>query len=309
MQPHIVFHSEWDSADAWRTALAREFDGLRFASAAEVQQPESVNIALIWKVPPQGLAQFANLKAVLSLGAGINQLDPQRLPAGVPVARLVDDTLRQTMVEYAKAAVFRYHRNLDGFARDSAAGTWRFVAPKLARQTTVGVLGLGELGSAIASGLRAEGFDVQGWSRTRKALDGVMCHVGDAGLHALVRRSSIVVNVLPLTPDTRGILSRELFAQCEAMRLVNMGRGDHLVEDDLLAALAAGQLGGATLDVTCVEPLPAGHAFWNHPQILVTPHVAGLSSPATAAPVVAANIRRALAGEPLLNEVRAARGY
>lgn len=309
VRPHIFFSSELDSAQAWQEALAAEFDELTFSTSSQVDHPDSVDIALVWKVPKEGLEQFKNLKAILSLGAGINQLDPQRLPAGVPLARLVDQTLKRTMVEYAKAAVFRYHRNFDVFEQESRLGTWRFMPPNLAEQTSVGVLGLGELGGAIATALKQDGFDVHGWSRTRKQLPGICCHIGNDGLEAVARRSSILINVLPLTSDTGGILSRKLFDQCRGARLINMGRGSHLVETDLLEALETEHLTGATLDVTSIEPLPTKHPFWNNPHILITPHVAGLSSPATAAQVVAANIRRALAGEPLLNEVRQARGY
>lgn len=309
VRPHIFFSSDWDSAQAWEEALAAEFDELAFSTPGQVDYPDSVNIALVWRVPKNGLDQFKNLKAILSLGAGINQLDPQRLPAGVPLARLVDQTLTRTMVEYAKAAVFRYHRNFDVFERESRLGKWQFIPPKLAEETSVGVLGLGELGSAIATALKQEGFDVHGWSRTRKQLTGISCHNGNDGLEAVARQSSILINVLPLTPDTQGVLSRKLFDQCRGARLINMGRGGHLVETDLLDALESAHLTSATLDVTSIEPLPAGHPFWNNPHILITPHVAGLTSPATAAQVVAANIRRALAGEPLLNEVCQARGY
>ncbi|MDB5851694.1 MAG: D-isomer specific 2-hydroxyacid dehydrogenase, binding domain protein [Rhodoferax sp.] len=309
LRPHVLFNSEWDSPLAWKSALALQFDDLGFSTPDDTHSPDAVNIALIWKVPREGLHRFRNLKAILSLGAGVNQLDPAQLPDGVPLARLVDQTLTDTMVEYAKAAVFRCHRNFDVFERHGRLEHWQYVAPRLARDTTVGVLGLGELGSAIATVLRDEGFEVHGWSRSLKPLAGITSHSGSNGLAELARRCAILVNVLPLTPETEGILSRSLFAQCQGTRLINMGRGGHLVEADLLDALASGHVASATLDVTAVEPLPPGHPFWNHPRVLLTPHVAGLSSPATAAQVVATNIRRALAGQPLLHQVSAARGY
>lgn len=309
LRPHVLFNSEWDSSLAWKAALTSHFADLGFSTADDACDPDAVNIALIWKVPSDGLQRFRNLKAILSLGAGVNQLDPLELPQGIPLARLVDQTLTDTMVEYAKAAVFRCHRNFDVFERHGRSECWQYVAPKLARDTTVGVLGLGELGSAIATALQQEGFEVHGWSRTLKSLPGVSSHSGSNGLNELARGCRILVNVLPLTPQTEGILSRTLFAECNGTRLINMGRGGHLVEADLLEAMASGHIDSATLDVAAVEPLPPGHAFWNHPRILLTPHVAGLSSPTTAAAVVASNIRRALSGEPLLHQVSAARGY
>jgi len=309
VRPHVLFNSEWDSSQSWRSALACEFDDLGFSTPDSVDSADAVNIALIWKVPHGGLRRYSNLKAILSLGAGINQLDPEQLPEGVPLARLVNQTLTETMVEYAKAAVFRCHRNFDVFERHGRTEHWQYIAPKLAGDTTVGVLGLGELGSAIAVALTREGFDVHGWSRTLKSLPGIRSHCGQQGLVELARQSHILVNVLPLTPETEGILSRALFDQCQGTRLINMGRGGHLVEADLFEALASERILSATLDVTAVEPLPPSHAFWNHPRILLTPHVAGLSSPETAVQVVASNIRRALAGERLLHQVDAVRGY
>ena len=303
--PTIFFHSNLDSPDEWRAALASEFKDFTFAVGAEVD-PESVDIALIWTLPDDGLERFTNLRAILSLGAGTDQLDLKRLPKHVPIARLVDATLTRTMVDYAKTAVYRYHRRFHLFERQSQTRTWAFISPTLTGETSVGILGLGEIGTEIAAALQREGFAVRGWSRTPKQIEGVTTYTGRDGLRDMVGRSNIVLNVLPLTEETRYILGHDLFAQFrDGTCLINMGRGMHLVEADLLDAIVSGKIDAATLDVTAIEPLPATHPFWSHPRVLITPHVAGISKPATAVVTIAANIRRAMAGQRLLHQVDA----
>ena len=174
----------------------------------------------------------------------------------------------------------------------------------------MGILGLGEIGQEIASALQQDGFDVYGWSRTPKHLENISTYTGPAGLAAVVGFSTIVLNVLPLTRDTRHILCHDLFTHFrDDCCLINMGRGQHLVEADLLDAIHAGKVGYATLDVASIEPLPAMHAFWSHPRILITPHVAGTSIPMRAVAKVAENIRRAMNGQRLLQQVDMASGY
>jgi glyoxylate/hydroxypyruvate reductase len=310
MKPNIFFHSNIDSPDEWRAALATQFEDFTFSAGGEVDNPESVDIALIWNLPDGGLERFTNLRAILSLGAGIDQLDPERLPKQVPIARLVDASLTRTMVDYAKTAVYRYHRRFHVFERQSRDCKWTFIPPALTANTSVGILGLGELGREIALALQREGFDVRGWSRTPKQLENVTTYTGRDGLKIMVGCSDIVLNVLPLTDETRHILSRDLFAQFrDGACLINMGRGMQLVEADLLDAIASGKVEAATLDVFSVEPLPSTHRFWNHPSILITPHVAGISMPMTAVATIALNIRRAMVGERLLHQVDLDRGH
>ncbi|MBV9062386.1 MAG: glyoxylate/hydroxypyruvate reductase A [Alphaproteobacteria bacterium] len=304
IEPTIFFHSSLDSPSEWRAALATQFKDFNFWTGSRVADPERVDVALLWTVPDDGLERFVNLRAILSLGAGIDQLDLNRLPKHVPVARTVDVSLTRTMIDYAKTAVYRYHRRFHVFERQSRIGEWTFVAPTATAQTSIGILGLGEIGREIALALQREGFTVRGWSRTTKHLEGVTSYTGRDGLTAVVGRSSIVLNVLPLTDETRDILCRDLFAQfTDGACLINMGRGQHLVEADLLEAIALGKIDSATLDVASTEPLPASHPFWKHPRILITPHVAGTTGPMTAVETVATNIRRAMAGERLVHQV------
>lgn len=310
-RPRIYFYSRLDPAALWRDALAAHLgEDFDFIAGPACTVPQDIDIGLMYNLPPQGLLAFTRLRAVLSLSAGINQFDRTRMPPGVPLARAVDRSLAQHMVAYAKAAVYRYHRRFHRYERASRDSVWQFELPRLNEQTAVGVLGLGELGGAVAVALAAEGFEAHGWSRSARSFAGVSCHSGAAGLRQMAGAVDMLVNLLPLTADTRGILSHALFEQLRpGAFLINMARGEHLVETDLLAALAQGRIEAATLDVTAVEPLPAGHPFWAHPAILVTPHIAGISTPATAAAQIADNVRRAMRGETLLNQVDFERGY
>jgi glyoxylate/hydroxypyruvate reductase A len=309
-KPHIYFNSTMDSADDWRAALATQFDDFEYSVGEHVDDPETVDVAIVWTLPDAGLERFTNLRAILSLGAGVNQLDPKRLPAHVPLARLVDDGLTRMMIDYAKTAVYRYHRKFHLFERRMQDREWTYVPPTLTQATSVGILGLGELGAQIALALHAEGFEVTGWSRTEKELPGIKTYTGAQGLDAMLGHSDTLINILPLTEETQHILSNELFAKCrEGAYLINMGRGRHLADADLLAALASGKIAAATLDVSTIEPLPRDHPFWKHPDILITPHVAGTSIPNNAVVNIAANVRKALAGERLAQQVDRDRGY
>ena len=308
--PHIFFNSALDSASDWHHWLSAELGEIIFSVDDDCHDQRDVDIALLWTPPKFGLEGMTGLKAIPSLGAGVDQLMLGSLPAGVPLARLVDASLTRHMVEYAKACVFRYHRRLHVFERNSREGRWEWSEPTLTGACVIGVLGLGQLGEAIALALTQEGFEVHGWSTTPKQLREVNAHVGASGLEQVMAISDIVINVLPLTESTRSILSRPLFELVrKPLCLINMGRGDHLVEPDLLDALDRGLVQAATLDVMSVEPMPADHAFWNHPNILITPHVAGLPSAQSAVRQVAENVRRAMRAEPLLNPVYSARGY
>jgi glyoxylate/hydroxypyruvate reductase A len=223
---------------------------------------------------------------------------------------MVDPSLTRTMSEYVLLAVLRHHRELDRFERAQRAREWAYAFPPQAADRRVGIMGLGELGAAAARRLVANGFQVAGWSRSPKAIEGVVSYAGSSELHTFLHRTEILVCLLPLTAKTEGILDAATFdALPHGAFVINVARGRHLVERDLLAALDSGRLAGATVDVFREEPLPPESPLWSHPKVLVTPHVASYSVPAIAAEGVAANIRRVLAGEPLLHQVDRAKGY
>jgi glyoxylate/hydroxypyruvate reductase A len=227
----------------------------------------------------------------------------------IRVARLVDAGLTQRMAEYCLLAALRYSRHFDAHERAQRAGQWIVRLPQPPADYPVGVLGLGVLGAATALRLQANGFPVRGWTRTPKTVEGIDCFAGPAQLDAFLDGLKIVICLLPLTPETRGILDARLFGRLKSAFLINVGRGPHLVDADLIRALDAGQIEAATLDVFHQEPPPAEHPFWRHPRILMTPHIASTGDPATATAIVVENIRAARAGTPLLFEVARDRGY
>lgn len=306
----LLYYSTSDRAEAWREALTARLPGLDFRIWPESGDPAEVEMTLVW-LPPHGLLQsLPNLKAIFSLGAGVDGLLAQPDLPDVPICRLIDRSLTTTMSEFVLANVFYYHRDLDLFARQQAAAEWRLVLPRPPSATTVGIMGLGELGGDAARLLRRLGFTVRGWSRTARALDGVETFAGGAGLGPFLAGTDILVCLLPLTAETEGLLSAPLFARLhEGAVLIHVGRGGQLVPEDLVAALDQGRLRGAILDVLPEEPLPASSPLWRHPGIRITPHVASYALPETACETIAQNIERLRRGEKLLGVVDRARGY
>jgi glyoxylate/hydroxypyruvate reductase A len=307
----LLFRSTVDSAARWRAQLTRLTRELEVRVWPEIGNPAEIDYALVWRPEPGFLASLPNLKLILSLGAGVDHLlgDP-RLPRHLPIVRLVDCHMTDAMSEYVVLQVLRVHRRDLDYRAQQEAGIWHELDQQNAAERPVGLLGLGELGQDAAKKLKALGFDVAGWSRSERTIAGVRCHAGTAGLPPLLGRSEILVCLLPLTAETEGILNaRNLALLPKGAALVNAARGAHLVEEDLLAALASGQISAAVLDVFREEPLPADHPFWHHPRVVLTPHVAAFTNPATAAPIILDNIRRFEEGRPLLNRIDPARGY
>ena len=253
----------------------------------------------------QDFRPFTKLKAVLSLWAGVERIVGNETLT-VPLTRMVDTGLTEGMVEWCVGHTLRHHLGMDQDVRRTDA-EWKIHVPPLARDRRVTVLGLGALGQAVAVALKGLGFDVAGWSRTPKAVDGIACY---DGLRDALARSEILILLLPLTAATENLLNAERLAEMpRGAFVINPGRGPLIDDDALLAALDAGQIAHATLDVFRVEPLPRDHPFWAHPQVTVTPHIAADTRAASAAGVVAENIRRCEAGEPLLNLVNREAGY
>ncbi len=259
--------------------------------------------------PVSDFTPFVRLRAVLSLWAGVEAIiDNPTLTA--PLCRMVDAGLSRGMAEWVAGHVLRYHLGLDTYL-SGQDGIWRNgVVPPLAPDRRVGLLGLGEIGRAVAATLAGLGFDVQGWSRNPRELPGATAHSGEAGLEEVLRGAEILVTLLPATPQTENILNARTLALLPAgARLINPGRGSLIDDEALLAALDSGQLAHATLDVFREEPLPPGHPFWAHPRITVTPHVASETRPETAAEAIARNIRRGEDGLPFLHLVDRTSGY
>ena len=258
--------------------------------------------------PVQDFGPYTRLKAVLNLWAGVEAV-VHNPTLKVPLARMVDPGLTQGMVEWVTGHVLRHHLGMDAHIK-GAPGVWDPVVPPLAFDRTVGVLGLGELGAACARMLAQIGFDVAGWSRSQRDVSGIECRSGEDGLIEVLQRSEILVLLLPDTPATTNLLNaKRLGLMPKGAVIINPGRGPLIDDDALLCALDAGQIGHATLDVFRVEPLPADHPYWHHPNVTVTPHIASETRAKYAAKTIAENVRRGEAGEPFLHLVDRSLGY
>jgi glyoxylate/hydroxypyruvate reductase A len=269
--------------------------------------------AVVWLPPAELFTVETGLRAVFNAGAGVERLLAMPgLPANLPLVRLVDAGMAPKMAEYVCFYIARITRGLDRFGGANALRDWNAERPR-GRPPTVGVLGLGAIGGQIAQAARLFGYPVRGWSRTPKPLDGVECFAGAEKLADFLAGTQILVDALPLTDDTRNLLDRNRLSQLpRGSHLINVGRGATIVDEDLLAALDAGHLAGAVLDVFRTEPLPAEHPFWHHPKVTVTPHLSGPTPRRPAARQIAESIAALEAGTPataLPGYVDRARGY
>ena len=294
----------------WADLFARRMPELPFRAWPDVGDPAAVRYLAAWQPPADLATRFPNLDVLFSTGAGTDQFDFSAIPDTLPVVRMVEPGIIDGMVEYVTLAVLSIHRDWRTYRQQQRAGVWQAHPVQRASARRVGVLGMGVLGRAVLDRLCRFGFSCAGWSRSPQRIEGVACHAGAEGLPAFLARTDILVCLLPLTDDTRGILSRPLFDRLPpGATVINVGRGGHLVQDDLLQALDDGKVGHAILDVCDPEPLPAGHPFWTHPQVTLTPHIASMTQPETAVEAVFDNIRRHREGLPLIGLVDRARGY
>lgn len=296
---------------AWAAALSRALPAESLATDRDGADPATIDVAIVANPPPGSLQGLPALRLIQSLWAGVDRLlGDTSVPPAVPLARMVDPAMNVAMAETALWAVLALQRDFFAYARQQRDAEWRQRPQRLAADWPVLVLGLGEMGRTTALRLAANGYPVSGWSRRPQPLPGVDALHGDAALARALGRARVVVNLLPLTADTRGFFDAARFAALQpGTHLVNLARGAHLVEADALAALASGQLGELVLDVFSAEPLPHTHAFWRHPRVTVLPHIAAQTDVGSAATVAADNVRRLRAGEPLRHLVDRARGY
>ena len=305
---HITFFSKDTQPEPWVTALRQQLPEARVAAWAPGAEP--ADYAVVWTPPQDFLDAQPRLKGIFNIGAGVDALMQLRLPTGVPVVRLDDAGMSVQMAEYVCHAVIRYFRELDVYADEAQQAHWAFRRPRVRADFTVGVMGLGVLGQRVAQALRGFEFPVVGWSRTPRQVAGVTCHAGTEGLGAFLGASQVLVNLLPLTPDTENILNRNTLAQLRpGAYVINVARGAHLVDADLLTLLDSGHLAGATLDVFRTEPLPAEHPFWQHRCITVTPHTSARTLRDESVAQIAGKIRALERGEPITGVVDPLRGY
>lgn len=321
----IVFCAREAQAPAWLAALRAELAAREqpaevwwrdAADTAAHADAAAADVALVWKPPAAFFAEQRALKLVFNLGAGVDALLAMpAFPRDVPLLRLEDAGMCEALAEYVLAAVLRVYRGFDRYAAQQRAAQWSPLPLRDHGDYRIGVLGLGVIGGAIARTLAAHGFAVRGFSRTPRSIDGVACLAGaldpaaDACAHFL-DQLDVLVSVLPLTDANRGALNAVLFARlAPGAHLINVGRGAHLVETDLLAALDAGQLGAATLDVFDPEPLPSAHPFWSRPAILLTPHISAITQLAPSVQQVVDKLAAWARGAAVSGQVDVARGY
>lgn len=313
----LFFASETGDADAWRASLIRVLPG----ADIRVWRPGDAayaDYAIVWRPPRELFTPRKGLKAVFNLGAGVDAIlrfereAPGTLSPDVPLIRLEDTGMAAQMNEYAAYAVLRYLRRFDEYElmQRGSEPRWQVLEPHPREKFVVAVLGLGVLGTQVARTLASFGLPVRGYSRTQKTLDGIETFAGDASLGACLDGAMAIVDLLPSTPETEGILNRRTFARlARGAYLVNLARGAHVVEEDLLDALHEGQIAAATLDVVRDEPLPAGHRFWREPRVTITPHISAQTLREPAAEQIAAKIAALCRGEAVSGVVDVTRGY
>ncbi|HKV15601.1 MAG TPA: glyoxylate/hydroxypyruvate reductase A [Reyranella sp.] len=308
----IAYVSRDTDGVAWRKMLEAGLGPIDYRTiTGGLGNTDEIEVALAWKPKPGLLASFRNMRMIVSLGMGVDHLlADDKLPEGVPITRIMDDGLVGQMSEYAIYWALRHHRDIDKYSASQRARTWKpedFVDTIHRR---IGVMGLGTIGQDTARKFAMLGFPTAGWSRTAKTIAGIETFHGADGFRNFLACTDILVDVLPLTRDTRGLLDAGAFAALpRGAYFINMARGGHVVDEALLAALDSGHLAGAALDVFNTEPLPTDHRYWTHPRVHVTPHIAGATNPRTASPGVIENIKRLRAGQPLINTVDPKTGY
>jgi glyoxylate/hydroxypyruvate reductase A len=313
---NLLLAGQFDDAerDAWHRVLAQAMPQHHLVTVDDLFDRTRIEVAVVANPPPGALRGLPSLRLIQSLWAGVEGLlSDDTLPPDVPIARMVDPALADAMAQTALWAVLSLHRGFYVYQRQQRHMQWRQLPQLRADELPVTVLGLGAMGTACARALVAQGYRVTAWTRSEAAgapPAGVVHVHGADALWPCLQASSIVVNLLPLTPQTRGLLDAKFFAAMpRGAALVNLARGAHVVEADLRAALGTGRLGHAVLDVFEREPLDPQHPFWRHPRVTVLPHAAALTDPRSAAAVVAANVQALTDGQPLAHLADRSRGY
>lgn len=306
----LLFYSEFDDPTEWGEALKANLPGLDFRVYPEVGNPDEIGYVLAWRPPADFFAPFAGIKLVVNLGAGVDSLTGRPDLPDVPICRLSDPGMVALMRSYVLFSVIRYARDMPDFEAAKRRHEWHYIHPTPLDRIRVGVLGLGALGSAVAASLADLSFDVRGWDLSPKDIPGVKCISDPDQWRSFLGDVDILVNMMPLTAGTRGLIDAEVFsALAPGTKFVNASRGEVVDEDALLAALRSGQVGAATLDVFVSEPLRADHPFWEMENVYITPHLASITVPDSAAKDVAESIRRIERGERPLHQVNPKAGF
>ncbi|NJB37822.1 2-hydroxyacid dehydrogenase [Croceivirga sp. JEA036] len=295
----------------WQEELKRRLPKVKVEIHPQVSQKEEPTFALCWKADFDVLKTYPNVRVLQSVGASVDHIiNTQKLPPEVVVTRVVDQQLAKDMFTYVLAGILNFIRGTNCYQKAQTNKVWGQKSYNTIAETQVCLLGLGKIGAYVATELAGMGFKVTGWAKNAKNLDGVSCFYGKTELSKAVAKANVLINMLPYTADTEGILNKNLLMLLpQNAFLINVGRGEHLVEEDLLAVLNMGHFSGALLDVFRTEPLPENHPFWEHDKIQITPHVAALTNIGTATAGIVMNYNKAIAEEDLLNQVSIHKGY
>lgn len=307
----IVIIRQDEKIPLWKAALQKAAPEIKVYSYLEAHPKEEIEVALVWKHPKGTLVDYPNLKYIASSGAGVDFIfEDESTPKHLPITRVVDTMLANDMSEYVIAVIFAYLKNLNTYKIEQTKAIWKPKTYKRISDFTVGILGLGALGTVLANDLVRFGFKTQGWASSKKEITRVSTFEGKEQLGDFLSTTDILVCLLPLTEETTGILNKKLFQQLpQSAHVINVARGGHVVDDDLIEMIDAGHLSGASLDVFHQEPLSPNHPFWKHEKINITPHYASVSDTASVVPQIIENYRRMQSGKELLNLVSKSKGY
>lgn len=307
----IVVIRQDNKLEAWKKALIEKAPNTPIYSYLEDHPKEEITMACVWKHPAETLNLYPNLKCIASFGAGVDFIfKDQSVPEHIPITRVVDPVLASDMSEFVLALILGFFKNLNTYTKDQLIKKWSPQEYKRIADVTVGIMGMGALGEKLAEDLIINRFKVIGWATSPKVISGVEVFAGNSQKNTFLSRSNILVCLLPLTKETTGILNNKLFKELPNQSyVINVARGGHLVDEDLLEYVNNGHLAGAGLDVFHEEPLPVEHPFWSHPKIHITPHVASVSDINSVIPQLLENYRRLKEGLPFMNEVSREKGY
>lgn len=307
----IVIIRQDGKIDIWKNALLKADSNLKVYSYLEEHPKEAITMALIWKHPVGSLAAYPNLECIASAGAGVDYIfEDETVPNTIPITRVVDPYLAGDMSEHVLASIFAELKNFNTYKLQQTKAEWKPKAYRRISDVNIGVMGLGEMGSLTAKDLVQSGFKVRGWSRNKKSIAGVATFSGDKDLNEFLVKSDFLVCLLPLTKETTGILNNKLFVQLpKGAYVINVARGGHLIDEDVLEQMDNEHLSGACLDVYHQEPLNSEHPFWKHPKIFMTPHYASVSDTNSVIPQILQNYRNLQEGKALMNVVDRKKGY
>jgi glyoxylate/hydroxypyruvate reductase len=295
----------------WIQSLKQKLPQTAIHVYPNIGNPELVDFVICWKPNNYVLKQFPNLEVIQSIGAGVDHITrTQTIQSNQILTRIVDDNLTNDMWEFLLAAVLSNIKKIPFYAQQQNDKSWRPTPYGVIKNTTVSILGLGQIGAFVAAQFATLGFIVKGWAQSEKNIKNVQCYAHEIGFSACLYNTDFLINLLPLTAATENILDKNTLKQMKkGAFLINVGRGEHLVETDLIKLLDENYLSGALLDVFRIEPLPKEHPFWTHPKIQITPHIASLTNFESATTQIAENYRAFIAGNTLQNIVSHQKGY